>query len=429
MAKQGRSNTFAWLVVIAATLVYPYDAEAIPAFSRTLSAPCALCHTGFPQLNAFGMDFKQRGYRMPGQDGKLLWEQPIPLSGKVDFSYQYGNDNWDPEDTGMGLVDRKTSALGLDGWQLFAGGTVAPKVSFFGVLEGEVPGLEPDAGLDPGTGMADTATTEVETETFLVQFNDLLPDRILNLRIGKDHVDNYFLSTPRRLTRADYLIQIQPMLGPSLMPASVGAEVNGFVPVGLRYAVGVRNYGSTYDSKDDNEQRLGAYYAWANQSVRGQTVSLMVSGDRAGDANTDTDDSTLAYGASLDLRVGAVTIIPGYFWYQEGAKIRAGSELDATSGTIEVIYPIRSGLLGTVRYDFNNWDLEGDSLDRDAQQYVASLAWYQQSHVRWVAEYSRLMTANLIPVSAPGGQMLMDTGAVASDLTRDRATVMVQVAF
>ncbi|TAK06163.1 MAG: hypothetical protein EPO39_09555 [Candidatus Manganitrophaceae bacterium] len=426
-------------VVVASVLMsafmwgFTQEARAIPAFSRSTQAPCALCHTGFPKLNAFGMMFKQNGYRMPGQEGKFLWEQPIPLSGQISFSYRYRKDNWNPEVVGLigmpELPDRKSSALGMDGWELLAGGTVAPRVSFLGAIGGEVSGLAPDAGIDPATGMPDTATTEIETEAFVIQFNDLVSDARLNLRIGKDHIDNYFLSTPRRLTEAPYLIQIQPMLGPSLMPTSVGAELNGFLPVGFRYAAGVRNYGSAYDSKNNNEQRVGAVYVWANQDILGQTVSFIVSSDRAGDANVGADDQTLGYGASLDLSVWRINIIPGVFWYREGDRIRGGNRLEVVSGTLEAIYPILPTLLGTLRYDFNNWDIKNDPLNRDARQYVVSLAWYSYPNIRCVAEYSRLSTANLMPVGAPGGIMLMDTGAAESDLRQDKATLLVQVTF
>lgn len=34
--------------------------------------------------------------------------------------------------------------------------------------------------------------------------------------------------------------------------------MNGFHPIGLRYAAGVRNFSPEYNTKDDNEQRIGA---------------------------------------------------------------------------------------------------------------------------------------------------------------------------
>jgi hypothetical protein len=418
-----------WIGVVLLGLLHaglPGRAEAIPAFARQVNAACVMCHTGFPKLNAFGFMFKQNGYRMPGmgEQGKFLWEQPLPLSGRIDLSTTYENDRWDPEVPGTAegpdLAGSGRSRFGLDDWQLLAGGTLAPRVSFLGIIRGRVPGLE-----GGGTGATDADATEIETELFLVQINDLLPDSLLNVRIGKDHIDNFFLSSARRLTRADYLIQIQPSLGASLRSTSVGAEMNGFHPVGLRYAAGVRNFSPAYDSRDDGEQRIGAAYAWVSQTVRHQAVSLMINSDRVGNANLGTDGSVLGYGLSFNFfMLNAFNIVPGIFWYQEGADAHGGKKLEVMSGTLELIYPFSGNLWGTLRYDFH----DRKDLDAGAQQVVASLAWYQFWNVRWVAEVSRLTAENLLPAGSPV-ESFSDIGATSSDLTRLAAALLLQVDF
>lgn len=404
----------------------PDRAEAIPAFARRVNAACVMCHTGFPKLNAFGFMFKQNGYRMPGtgEQGKFPWEQPFPLSGRLDLSAVYESDRWDPDVTagagGTGLIDRQRSRFGLDDWQLLAGGTLAPRLSFLGIIRGRLPGLEDESA---GAG-SDADTTEIETEVFVVQINDLLPDSKLNIRIGKDHIDNYFLSSARRLTRADYLIQIQPSLGASLRSEAIGAEANGVLPSGFRYAAGVRNFSPDYRSKADNEQRIGAAYAWVSQTVRHQAVSLMANSGRVGDADLGTDDSAFGAGVSFNFfMLNAFNIVPGIFWYREGGDAHGGRDLEVLSGTLELIYPFRGDLWGTLRYDFH----DRRDIDADAQQTVASLAWYPFWNVRWVAELSRLTTANLLPVDRPVAQ-LIGTGA-QSDLTRVAAALMLQVDF
>ena len=426
----GRMGRWIWMAFLAGGLIYfafPDRAEAIPAFARQVNAACVMCHTGFPKLNAFGFMFKQNGYRMPGMgdQGKFLWEQPMPLSGRIDLSAVYESDRWDPDVTGgaggTDLIDARRSRFGLDDWQLLAGGTLAPRISFLGIIRGRLPGLDEESA---AAGAADTDRTEIETEVFIVQINDLLSDSKLNVRIGKDHIDNYFLSSARRLTRADYLIQIQPSLGASLRSGSVGAEVNGFLPIGLRYAAGVRNFSPSYRSKTDNGQRIGAAYAWASQTVRHQAVSLMVNSDRVGDADLGTDDSVFGAGASLNLFVlNAFNIVPALFWYREGGNAHGGRDLEVLSGTLEFIYPFSGDLWGTLRYDFH----DRKDVDADAQQAVASLAWYQFWNVRWVAEVSRLTTANLFPSDRPVAQ-LTETDT-ESGLTRLVGALMFQVDF
>jgi hypothetical protein len=408
--------------------VFPGRAEAIPAFARSINAPCVVCHTAFPKLNSFGFEYKQRGYRMPGQshEGKYLWEQPVPLAGRIDLSAVYETDRWSPQITGIAggpnLVNQKRSRFALDDWQLLAGGTLAPRISFLGIIAGKLPGMENGTA---GSGADDASKTDLHTERFIVQIDDLIPNAGLNLRIGKDQIDNYFLSSTRRLTRADYLIQIQPSLGASLRSTSVGAEANGFIPIGLRYAAGLRNFSPAYASSAESRQRIGAYYAWVNQSLRNQTASLIVASDRVGDAGLGTDAPTLGYGVSFNFYLfGSVNIVPGLFWYQEGADAHGGRKMEVVSGTLELIYPFPENLWGTFRYDFH----DRKEIDAEARQVVASLAWYPFWNVRWVAEVSRLTATNLFPVGSPA-ELLSDTGAAASDLTRTAAALMLQVDF
>jgi hypothetical protein len=454
---QRRPFTLLPFIAIVWIMTWPQEARAIPAFARSHQVPCTLCHDGFPKLNHFGVAFMMRGYRMPGEEGKFLWDQPIPLSGRLNLSYQYLSQDWDPEsNTGLaGLPtpnDVRSSSLALDSWQLLAGGTLMPKVSFFGHIVGLVERSGPDTGdaIDPSVieqtsisplhtvGLPvsqssaieeDTLRTDIQTETFLVQVNDLLPEGHLNLRMGKYHVDNHFLSTPHRLTQAIYFVQIQNILGPTLEPVSVGAELNGSFPFGLHYFTGVRNYGPAYDSKEDREQRVGAYYGLVNYTpLPHQTVSVMVTRDRKGDANVNQDDTTLGYGASLDLHLNDLNIIPGLFRYEEGEDIHAGQTLVVTSGTLEAMVPIRPNLLATARYDVYNRTLEDDPFDRSAEQYVLSLAWYPSPPVRWVLEYGLTSGQNLMLVNLSEGPLFVPT-VEETDLTQTVIALLFEVNF
>ncbi len=60
------NRTLAGLSVFFALLLPAGVAGAIPAFARKYETPCGACHTpAFPQLNVFGRDFKEAGYRFP----------------------------------------------------------------------------------------------------------------------------------------------------------------------------------------------------------------------------------------------------------------------------------------------------------------------------------------------------------------------------
>ena len=58
-----RGSLVAVLVAVGAVLV-PTSAHAIPAFARKYGVACSACHTNWPRLNRFGINFRDNGYRM-----------------------------------------------------------------------------------------------------------------------------------------------------------------------------------------------------------------------------------------------------------------------------------------------------------------------------------------------------------------------------
>jgi hypothetical protein len=417
-----------------------------------------LCHVGFPKLNSFGQEFYERGFRMPGQEGKFIWEQSsIPLGGRIDALAQMDMVRWSPQLAEHLLTNSVQTGLSLFDWQILTGGTLAPHVSFFGQLVGKIQGLGP--GHTDTDTTVEHGTTRFRTEVFWAQVDDLLDDGRMNVRIGLDHVDNHFLSTPLRLTHADYLIQFQPgHIGASLHPLAVGVGLNGvFRSYELDYEIGVRNYGPFYTAKDGHDFQLGAYYALISKQIAEQTVSVLVTGDRTGDANLGQDGPTVGWGISLDVHLGKLEFIPGLFWYrdmsgtgetsvteddgttpppEEHVHDEVGGHVHATSangakifsGTVGFIYAFRPDLLGTVRYDFHDYTAKGEGLTRNARQYVASLAWYLYPNLRWVLEYNRLLTKNLEMQGEPGLASLVPTLA-ESELRENKVLVRMDVGF
>ena len=44
----------------------PRISQAVPSYARQTGLPCAACHTTYPELTAFGRNFKLNGYTMTG---------------------------------------------------------------------------------------------------------------------------------------------------------------------------------------------------------------------------------------------------------------------------------------------------------------------------------------------------------------------------
>ena len=162
----------ATLSVSLAILVPPDPASAIPSFSRLHGLPCNECHSAFPRLNPFGMDYKQSGFRLPGEDGQFIWDQKtLPISGVVVGRLRVSHR--DNPVTGARL--RSRSRFELEEVEIMIAGTVAPKVGYFVEFEQEI---------------ADGEAFTVDQAW--VQFSDLLPASLLNLRVRSGFSDSIF---------------------------------------------------------------------------------------------------------------------------------------------------------------------------------------------------------------------------------------------
>jgi hypothetical protein len=71
-------------VLAVAVLVAAPQALAIPAFARRYGTDCTYCHRGFPKLTHEGQRFKERGFRMPTEDGfeASKWLKSVPIVGR-----------------------------------------------------------------------------------------------------------------------------------------------------------------------------------------------------------------------------------------------------------------------------------------------------------------------------------------------------------
>lgn len=54
-------------------------ALAIPAFARKYQTSCSTCHSNWPELNDFGLAFKQNGFKFPKDDDTFVKDPPLLL--------------------------------------------------------------------------------------------------------------------------------------------------------------------------------------------------------------------------------------------------------------------------------------------------------------------------------------------------------------
>jgi len=62
-----------------------HKTKAIPAFARKYGLPCSACHTAWPELNAFGQAFRDRGYQLGNDRDSPIWQNPsyIPVTFRM----------------------------------------------------------------------------------------------------------------------------------------------------------------------------------------------------------------------------------------------------------------------------------------------------------------------------------------------------------
>ncbi len=160
-------------------------AEAIPVFARRYEISCAVCHTGFPQLNGFGASFARNGYQFPEEDlsdrlvdtgdEKLMLLKNIPLAVRADSFFRVRNDtrvNSDFE-TPFGIKLLSSAPLKKD---------ISYYFYFFIDERGDVAGIE-DA---------------------FIYFNNGYKDVDLDLRVGQFQASDILFPREQRLTFQDF---------------------------------------------------------------------------------------------------------------------------------------------------------------------------------------------------------------------------------
>src|SRR5215470_12640794 len=68
-----------WVVSSLVLFVFAEPVSALPIFARRYETSCTTCHVVFPKLNAFGIAFRNNGYRIPVDDAELIKTRDVSL--------------------------------------------------------------------------------------------------------------------------------------------------------------------------------------------------------------------------------------------------------------------------------------------------------------------------------------------------------------
>ncbi len=161
------------------------NVRAIPAFARKYGLPCSACHTAWPELNNFGMTFRDNGYQLNNDHDSPIYQDPgyFPITMRV-------TPNWHRESANNQMLDSAstegmarqgtitTHGFDLSGMDIWATGTIFKNISF---------SLLPSAGTD---NAADPGHILFHFENAFIRFDNILGSRWVNLKLGKFELDN-----------------------------------------------------------------------------------------------------------------------------------------------------------------------------------------------------------------------------------------------
>ena len=192
------------VVLVLIVVIYPQEANAIPAFARKNTMTCSSCHSAWPMLNDVGRSYKENGYRFSKLEQprvkiteNLSWDESLPVS-VILVSRPY-----DKKDSG----ERKIRALHEA--ELMIAGPMGEKMSGFFEIEAEDE-FTNDLGLDVAIPAAVLSYNHSDAVNLQFSYADAL---------WFDPYDTY--SHARRLTRGTKVV-----VGNSFGGADNGGSLN-----------------------------------------------------------------------------------------------------------------------------------------------------------------------------------------------------------
>jgi hypothetical protein len=152
---------------------------AIPAFARKYALPCSACHTAWPELNSFGIAFRDNGYQLGNDHDSPIYQNSgyFPIAIRTTPNWHRETNMNQPIDAIPGdptspLISGKVTQHGFDlgGLDIWLAGTLFKNVSF-----SVLPSADPNLSF--------------HFENAFFRF-DNLKSSWLNVKVGKFELDN-----------------------------------------------------------------------------------------------------------------------------------------------------------------------------------------------------------------------------------------------
>ncbi len=177
------------LIVVFVILSGSQRANALPAFARKYGLRCSACHESWPQLNNFGLKFRDNGYQLMNDHDAPIWQNPSywPVTFRITPIWHRLSVNQNVDTYAGGVqtgtnsaIDRiSSSGFDLSGLDFHTGGTLEKNISFY-----VLPSSDP--------------TGAFHFETVMGRLDNLFGSPWLNIKFGRFELNN-LLSEKRTL--------------------------------------------------------------------------------------------------------------------------------------------------------------------------------------------------------------------------------------
>lgn len=249
------------------TLFMAYEALSIPVFARKFNKRCSVCHEAVPKLNPLGERFRLNGYQFPGTiDDTPVWHQDTPpFSGMIHAMYM----NMNMENNGpmpmRGIAPGSSLTISnfqFTGLEIFSGGTLGKRLSYFAMYE-----LEEHGDLEDGKWVSEI---ETEFEQMFGVFNNIDGGNTGNLNIRGGIFEMELPFSSLRALGGESIPYLVYSAAPttaalagegehagtppfSIDKPQIGVSVYGILPFDLQYEAAVVN--GTNNEVDTNEDK------------------------------------------------------------------------------------------------------------------------------------------------------------------------------
>lgn len=361
------------VVALLPALLTPNSGDALPLFARKYQMQCTQCHMAFPRLNAFGMQFRQNGYRLGDEKGESPWDSkefPLSLVGNVGIQNLRAEES---DTTGAGgRVHATTTRFVQNAVEFHTAGTLAANLTFH---------------FD--NGFADGAGGTLESGMAFAQFDDIVKAGALNVKGGIYDAEIPYLADSRKTTLNGYI-------NPVTLDGE-GVELNG-TKSGWTYATGLVNSERTTGKAGSTTlNNLENWYGWLMRDVLdGQLVTGRVWIDRQDPRVADKSASNhLIVQASAYLNKARWALIPMYN-YESFADVPNISGVGTGSLTLQgglleglIFLDPASRLLLTGRYEIRHVGTSDVVAQKgDDTQTEANLSYYVNPNAKVALDWT-----------------------------------------